>query len=202
MTRANLTLLIVVAALLLPGCKKKAPPANSGVANDGSPTWLDNPYAGKDAGTHICTSAQSDFAAVDVEAAKTDAETAAKNRVADQVNAKVSRLTERLSSAMKDLANGRTVGERTIRDINQNFVEMSLPGLRYLEYHYLPDRLSPEVVYVWVCVDYDSIEMSKQITDAMIGDAAVREVLEGRHEEAQLRFDAVRQQYLNEEGAP
>ena len=198
MTRTNLILLPLAAALLLPGCgKKKAPP--TGMASDGSPTWLDNPYAGKDAGTHICTSAQSDFAKADVEAAKTDAETVAKNRIADQVDAKVGRLTERLSSAFKDLSSGEIYGERTLKDINQNFVEMSLPGLRYLEYHYLPDRLSPEVVYVWACVDFDSIEMSKQITDAMLNDSEARRVLEGRHEEAQLRYDAVRQQYLDEE---
>lgn len=170
------------------------------VTEEGLPIWVDRPCDGQPAGT-ICAVGESDFAAADVEAAKTDAETAAKNRIMDQLQAKVGRLTERLNSAMKDLANGRVYGERTLKDINRNFTEMTLTGLRYESYHYLPDRLNPQKVYVRVLLSVDTNKMSEDIAAAMMTSAA-EEKLEFKHEEAQQRFDEVRREYLRDEAAP
>jgi|SRR4051812_36084731 hypothetical protein len=165
--------------------------------SDGLPAWVDAPCAGapKDA---ICAVAESDFATADVEAAKVDAEMVCKNRIADQISTRVSRLTERLSSAMKDLSAGRTVGERTLKDINQNFQELTLNGLRFDDYFYWPTRAEPKKVYVRALVTVDSNRMSQDIVNAMLA-GAMRDKLELKHEEAQQRFEAVRKQYLDEE---
>lgn len=173
------------------------------LAEDGIPVWIDRPEEGLPEGV-LAAVAESDFAAADVEAAKTDAETAVKNRLADQIEAKVGRLTERLSSAMRDLASGRTLGERSIRDINQNFQEIALRGVRYSDYFFYPNRKDPTKVWVRGYISVDSNKMSQEIVAAMMSDA-VAEKLEMKHEEAQLRFEKVRQDYLREEaggGAP
>ena len=169
------------------------------VTKEGLPVWVDQPCSGLDAATTLCAVGESDFAAADVEAAKTDAETAAKNRIAEQLQAKNGRLVERLSSAMKDLANGRTYGERTVKDINRNFSETTLTGLRFDAYHFIPDRLSPQRVFVRALLSVDTNKMAQDISAAMLSSAA-QDRLEFKHEEAQQRFDAVRRQYLEEEG--
>jgi len=164
------------------------------LTDDGVPRWVDKPCEGLEQPV-LCAVGESDLAAADVEAGKTDAETAAKNRIADQIQTRVGRLTERLSSAMKDLANGKTYGEHTLKDINRNFTETTLSGLRYADYHYLPDRLNPQKVWVRAIVSVDSNRMSEEIASAMLTSAA-KEKLEFKHEEAQQRFDAVRREYL------
>lgn len=163
---------------------------------DGTPKWLDMPDCGMPVEA-ICSAGQSDFASADPEAAKSDAETALKNRIAEQIEAKVGVLTERLSSAMKDLGNGKTVGQRTLKVINQNFQESTIVGLRYEEYFWHPSRTAPEKVWVRGCVTPDYAEMSQGVVDSMMT-AALEEKLEMKHEEAQVRFDQVRQQYLKE----
>ena len=190
-----LTRTVLAVAMLsgLPSCAS-APD----VTKEGLPVWVDTPCSGIDGGTTLCAVGESDFARADVEAAKTDAETAAKNRIAEQLQAKNGRLVERLSSAMKDLANGRTYGERTIKDINRNFSETTLTGLRFDAYHFIPDRLSPQRVFVRALLSVDTNKMSEDIASAMLSSAA-QEKLEFKHEEAQQRFDAVRRRYLDEE---
>ena len=166
------------------------------LTEDGVPTWVDRPCDGFEQPV-LCAVGESDLAAADVEAGKTDAETAAKNRIADQIQARVGRLTERLSSAMKDLANGKTYGEHTLKDINRNFSEVTLSGLRYTDYYYLPDRLNPQKVWVRAMVSVDTNRMSEEIASAMLQSAA-KEKLEYKHEAAQQRFDAVRREYLRD----
>lgn len=185
----------VVAAGALGACAS----SNTNLASDGLPVWIDNPCMNQPAGA-ICAVAESDFAASDVEMAKTDAETVAKNRIADQISAKVGRLTERLASAMKDLTTGQTVGERTLKDINQNFQEQTLNGLRYVDYFYYPNRVEPKKLWVRAVVTVESNKFSQDIVNAMMA-GAQSERLEMKHEEAQNRFDAVRKQYLAEEAA-
>ncbi|MBI5547141.1 MAG: hypothetical protein HY901_24945 [Deltaproteobacteria bacterium] len=170
------------------------------IADDGLPAWVSDPCAGISDASALCAVAESAFAAADVEAAKTDAETVCKNRLADQVTAKVGRLTERLNSAMKDLSNGRTVGEHTIKDINQSYQQTTLHGLRYGDYFFWPSRTEPKKVWVRAYVTVDSNKMSQDIVNAMMAGAQA-ERLELKHEEAQMRFDAVRQKYLEEEKA-
>lgn len=165
-------------------------------SRDGFPKWVDMPDCGMPVAA-ICAAGQSDFAAMDPEAAKADAETALKNKIADQIEAKVGVLTERLSRAARDLSSGKGVGERSIKTINQNFQETTIVGLRYEEYFWHPSRSAPEVVHVRGCVTPDYAEMSQGVVDSMMT-AAIDEKLELKHEEAQIRFDQVRQQYLKE----
>ena len=192
----------VVAGVLLAaaGCKSGPPVQEEksvALKNDGLPLWLDQPCVGQPVDA-LCAAGESDFAAADVEAAKTDAETAAKNRIADQLQARNTRLTERYSNALKDLGNGKVLGQRSLADINRNFNEQALQGLRYTEYFYYPDRVNPRKVYVRAVLTQDSTRHSQQILDAMLS-AAQAEQLKLNHREAQLRLEAVRQQYLAEE---
>ncbi len=57
------------------------------------------------------------------------------------------------------------------------------------------------MVYVLGCITFDSIEMSKSLAVTMLDAAAEREGLELKHEDAMNRFDAVRKEYLKEEGS-
>lgn len=189
------SVLVMSLVLVLGACAASGPQLKA----DGIPAWVDQPCAGQPA-VALCAVGESDLAAANVEAAKTDAETAAKNKIVDQISAKVGRLTERLNSAMKDLSNGQIVGERTVKDINRNFQEMTIGGLRYVEYFFLPDRLSPKRVWVRAVVTVDSNKMSQDIVNAMMR-GATEQKLEMKHEEAMNRFDAVRKQYLDEEAA-
>lgn len=146
----------------------------------------------------ICASGESDFAAADVEAAKTDAEISAKNRLVDQLQTKVGRLQERLVNVMKDLSGGKVLGERTLKDINQNFTEQKLTGLRYVEYFYYPNDLKPTKVFVLATVDVNDTQLAAEVLGAFEG-AAKAERLELKHEEAQARYAKARREYLEEE---
>ncbi len=198
-------LLVLVAALAFSsfvGCATTdnlVPVKEVELEADGLPIWVDQPCAGLPVGA-LCAVAESSLAAADVEAGKVDAETSCKNRLAEQVSAKIGRLTERLASAAKDLGTGRTYGERTLKDINQNFEQTELHGIRYSDYFFTPDRLAPTKVYVRAVITVDSNKLSQEIVAAMMRGAEA-DKLEFKHEEAQARFDAVRAAYLAEEKA-
>jgi hypothetical protein len=165
--------------------------------SSGMPKWVRQCSAGLPART-ICAAGESDLAAADVEAAKTDAEISAKNRLVDQLQTKVGRLQERAVSAMKDLSDGRVLGERTLKDINQNFVEQKLIGLKYVEYFYYPDEVEPKKIFVLATVDVNDAQIAADVLGALQASAKA-ERLEMKHEEAQQRFDKVRKEYLEEE---
>ncbi|HWV39300.1 MAG TPA: hypothetical protein VN033_12600 [Vulgatibacter sp.] len=86
------------------------------------------------------------------------------------------------------------------RDINQNFQEQTLNGVRYVDYFYYPNRVEPTKLWVRAVVTVESNRLSQDIVDAMMAGARA-ERLELKHEEAQNRFDVVRRQYLAEEAA-
>jgi hypothetical protein len=199
--RSDRRLFTGIALLAVSACSgSKAniqPDKDRDTLSDGLPAWVDAPCSGAPNGA-ICAVAESDFAATDVEAAKVDAETACKNRIADQISARVERLTERLSSAMKDLTAGQTVGERTVKDINQNYQQTTLNGIRFDDYFFWPSRTEPRKIFVRALVTVDSNRMSQDIVNAMLA-GAMRDNLELKHEEAQQRLEAVRKKYLEEE---
>ncbi|HEY3451343.1 MAG TPA: hypothetical protein VGK67_33605 [Myxococcales bacterium] len=188
---------VLVLGLLATGCATD--PVKKDVAGDGLPVWISQPCLNQPVEA-LCAVAESDFAATDVEAAKTDAETACKNKLADQLQAQVGRLTELSRTAMKDLGKGKVYGERSVKDINQNFQEISLRGLRYTEYFYYPDRVAPKKLWVRAVVTVDTNKFSQDMMAAMTEEAAA-DKLEIKHEEAMLRFEAVRKQYLDEKAA-
>ena len=166
----------------------------------GYPDWITNPYTkGFDPGSSICASAQSTLglSSGNIDAARTDAEMQVKNRVAEQITAEVGLLQERNNQIFRDVA-GKEVGGTTLKVINQNYQETQLVGLRYLSTYYHPDPISPEKIFVLGCVRVDFIDLAKQIQEQMMTAAQTQEQMEFEHQEAMLRFDEVRSQYLGE----
>jgi hypothetical protein len=167
------------------------------IAKDGLPDWVSEPEVGLPKGA-IAHTGQSSLASMDVELAKTEAETIARGGVAEKLNVKVTKVVERSAEAMRDLSGGKPVGETTLRTMQQDRVNQSMVGIRY-EYHYHPDRVEPEVIYVRATLDVDDAEMSRKLMDQVV-DAAKAEGLEVKHEDAMTRLDKVRREYLAEEG--
>ena len=50
------------------------------------------------------------------------------------------------------------------------------------------------------CIRVDFIDLAKQIQEQMISAAQTQEAMEFEHQEAMLRFDEVRRQYLGQKG--
>ena len=168
----------------------------------GYPDWITNPYTkGFDPGNSICASAQSTMGlgSGNIDAARSDAEIQVKNRVAEQVQAEVGLLQERSNQVFRDVA-GKEVGGTTLKVINQNYQETQIVGLRYLSTYYHPDPISPEKIFVLGCIRVDFIDLAKQIQEQMMSAAQSQEQMEFQHQEAMLRFDEVRRQYLGQKG--
>ena len=119
--------------------------------------------------------------------------------MAEQVQAEVGLLQERSNQVFRDVA-GKEVGGTTLKIINQNYQETQLVGLRYLSTYYHPDPISPEKIFVLGCIRVDFIELAKKIQEDMISAAQTQEQMEFEHQEAMLRFDEVRRQYLGQKG--
>lgn len=168
----------------------------------GYPDWITNPYTkGFDPGNSICASAQSTMglSSGNIDAARSDAEIQVKNRVAEQVQAEVSLLQERSNQVFRDVA-GNEVGGTSLKVINQNYQETQLVGLRYLSTYYHPDPINPEKIFVLGCIRVDFIDLAKKIQDQMMSAAQTQQAMEFEHQEAMLRFDEVRRQYLGQKG--
>ena len=168
----------------------------------GYPDWITNPYTkGFEPSNSVCASAQSTMGlgSGNIDAARSDAEIQVKNRVAEQVQAEVGLLQERSNQVFRDVA-GKEVGGTTLKVINQNYQETQLVGLRYLSTYYHPDPINPEKIFVLGCVRVDFIDLAKQIQDQMMSAAQTQEAMEFEHQEAMLRFDEVRRQYLGQKG--
>ena len=168
----------------------------------GYPDWITNPYTkGFDPGNSVCASAQSTMglSSGNIDAARSDAEIQVKNRVAEQVQAEVGLLQERSNQIFRDVA-GKEVGGTTLKIINQNYQETKIVGLRYLSTYFHPDPINPEKIFVLGCIRVDFIDLAKQIQEQMISAAQTQEQMEYEHQEAMLRFDEVRRQYLGQKG--
>lgn len=195
--------LVLVPALLASACssdsnKREVNEAKEKrIADDGLPDWYDDPMVGLPKGA-LAGIGESGLAEMDVEMAKTEAETIARGKVAEQLQVKVTKVVERSASVMQDMAGGKPVAEKTMRDMQQDRVNQGMVGIRY-EYFYYPDRIEPKKIYVRATLDVDDAEMSRQLIDQVV-DAAKAEGLEVKHEEAMVRLDKVRNDYLAEEG--
>ena len=208
----KIMLCTIAGALVTTGCGKKeakvkaAKPVNteqlSKQDKQGYPDWITNPYTkGFEPNNSVCASAQSTMglSSGNIDAARSDAEIQVKNRVAEQVQAEVGLLQERSNQVFRDVA-GKEVGGTTLKIINQNYQETQLVGLRYLSTYYHPDPISPEKIFVLGCIRVDFIDLAKQIQDQMMSAAQTQEAMEFEHQEAMLRFDEVRRQYLGQKG--
>jgi hypothetical protein len=185
---------------------KKAKPVNTEkltkVEKQGYPDWITNPYTkGFEPANSVCASAQSSMglSSANIDAARSDAEIQVKNRVAEQVQAEVGLLQERSNQVFRDVA-GKEVGGTSLKIINQNYQETKLVGLRYLSTYYHPDPLSPEKIFVLGCIRVDFIDLAKKIQADMMSAAQTQEQMEFEHQDAMLRFDEVRRQYLGQKG--
>ena len=61
-----------------------------------------------------------------------------------------------------------------------------------------PDPINTEKVFVLGCVTVDFAQMASDIRSQMLNAAEVQEVLEFKHQENMLRFEAVEKEYLNQ----
>ena len=135
----------------------------------------------------------SDLAATDVEAAKTDAETVAKNRLQEGIRTSVSRLVERFSKVLTD-STGKPVSKRKLEEVNNNYTEAVLVGLKY-EYFYYPNPVEPQKVYVRAFVSADNAKQSMELTNRVL-DAAREEGIELDAEAARQKLLEARDAYL------
>jgi hypothetical protein len=165
------------------------------IADDGLPNWIDDPSVGLPKGA-LAGVGESKLAALDTEMAKTEAETIGRGKVAEQLSIKVTKVIERSNEVMQDLSGGKPIAEKTMREMQQDRVNQSIVGLRY-EYFYYPDRVNPEKIWVRAILDIDDAKMSRELIDQVV-DSAKAEGLEVKHEDAMLRLEKVREDYLAE----
>ena len=144
------------------GCASKQQPINTEKLTKkqkkGYPAWLTNPYQkefGLSPEKAICASGQSTLGLQmgNIDAALTDSEIQVKNRIAEQLEAEVGLLQERVNNVMRDMSSGKDVGDLSLKNINKNFQKTRLVGLRYLSKYYHPDPINPEkVIRIIRCV--------------------------------------------------
>ena len=168
----------------------------------GYPDWITNPYTeGFEPAASICASSQSTMGLEigNIDAARSDAEIQVKNRIAQQLQTEVGLLQEKTNEVFRDMS-GKQVGSETLKVINQNFQQTNLVGLRFLSTYFHPNPASPEKVFVLGCIRVDFADMAKTILQEMDGAAQMNAEMEYNHQEAMLRFDEVRKQYLGDKG--
>jgi len=166
--------------------------------------WVLNPDKDYENQEVIVGIGTSELASASISAAKTDAETAALNRIQVQLETEVERLVERNVSALRDLSDASVYGEHTLKDINQNYVRTTLRGVRIADYCYTPNAENPSRIDVRMVLSVDTFEMASNIMNTMLADIKAdeaRKELEISHEEAMLRLEKVRNDYLNEKHA-
>ena len=203
----NIIILGLFGMMTMTGCGKKGfKPVDtdelSKKERSGYPDWITNPYTQDfDPSNSICASSQSNMglSSGNIDAARSDAEIQVKNRVAEQIQAEVGLLQERSNQVFRDVA-GKEVGGTTLKVINQNYQQTKIVGMRYLSTYYHPNPLKPEMIYVLGCIRVDFIDLAKQIQEQMMTAAQTQEAMEFEHQEAMLRFDEVRRQYLGQKG--
>lgn len=197
----------LLAGLLAIGCggNKKSIQTNALAkkSKKGYPEWITNPYQAKfgiDANKAICAAGQSTMGLTmgNVDAARTDAEIQVKNRLAEQLEAEVGLLQERVNSVLKDMSTGREVGDKSLKNINKNFQKTQLVGMRYLATYMHPDPINPSKIFVLGCITVEFANIAKDIRNQMLTAAQVQDQLDFKHKEAMLRFEAVERDYLKQ----
>jgi len=191
--KCPLGLVLAVSTICLIGC------GGSKVCN-----WVLDPDKGYEGQEVIVGVGTSELARASISAAKTDAETAALNRIQVQMETEVERLVERNVSALSDLSDAAVYGEQTIKDINQNYVRTTIRGAKIADYCYTPNAEQPTRVDVRMVLSVQTFEMASKIMNKMSAEikaAEARQKLEISHEEAMLRLEKVRNDYLNEKRA-
>lgn len=197
---------LFAAGLLFTACNKQKTykPVNTAKLakkeRQGYPDWYLNPYQdGFQPSDSVCAAAQSTMglSSKNIEAAISDAKIQVKNSIAEQITAEVGLLQERSNEVFRDMS-GKEVGGTTLKIINQNYQQTKLVGMRYLSTQIYPNPRNPEQVYQLGCIRMDFTELAKKIQDEMLSAAQTKEAMEFEHQEAMLRFDKVRQEYLNQ----
>jgi hypothetical protein len=163
----------------------------------GYPEWITNPYQSKfgiNAQEAICAAGQSTLGLTmgNVDAARTDAEIQVKNRLAEQLEAEVGLLQERVNSVLKDMTTGREVGDKSLKNINKNFQKTQLVGMRYLATYMHPDPISPSKIFVLGCITVDFANIAKDIRNQMLTASQVQDQLDFKHKEAMLYIQPVK----------
>ena len=123
--------------LTLPACQKEKPIQTQKLVKKqkkGYPEWILNPYpkeSGMDPRNAICAAGQSNLGLQmgNTSAALDDARIQIKNQIAEQLEAEVGLLQERVNNVMRDMSTGRDVGELSLKTINKNFQKTRIVGL-------------------------------------------------------------------------
>jgi len=177
------------------GCKKKI---KNQATEEGLPCWLTEPSCECEANEFVGIGT-SELAAVDMSAAKTDAQTMATNEIARQLNQEVNNLVERSVTAMRDLGAGDVYGQKTLKDINENFILMEIRGARFTDYYYVPTVTNAQTVHVRARLSVDSNALADEVLASLASEIRGEE-LEIAHEKAIMRLEKVREEYLDRTG--
>ena len=165
--------LLVVLGVSAAGCgTTSVSPSGNGVVSekfdDGFPKWYDMPRNGLPAGM-IAGVGRSDIADVDVEGAKSEAETIARSKIAEELETNI---VKSANSSFSTASKKPRAFDETIKSV----VAKRIVGARVDEFQYFnkagkQDRIAPKTVLVRIILDIDikalatdlgSLDMSDQ----------------------------------------
>ena len=190
---------ILVIGFTTVGCKKKI---KNQAVKEGLPAWINSPCFDCE-GPEMAGFGRSDVAAIDFNTAKGEAEAMALAHVGQQLQTEVDYLMEVASEIYTDIEPDSLVdlGNRTRKQMDQNFVHQSVRGAEFVDYYYIPDLSAPQSVLVRAKISLDREDLANQLLSAFGRELEALEAeLEMNHEENMLRLEQVRDAYLNRQG--
>ena len=190
--------LLIVAGVLVFGCKKKTGTVGAQALNEGMPAWISNPCFDCGDG-EMAGFGRSDIAAIDFNTAKGEAEAMALAHIGQQLQTEVDYLMEVASEVYTDIEPDQitNLGNRTRKQMDQNFVHQSVRGAEFVDYYYLPDLTTPQSVLVRAKISLEREDLANQLLSAFGRELEALEAeLELNHEENMLRLEQVRDAYL------
>lgn len=196
--RAALVLTLVGGTLLV-GCKKKV---KNQAVQEGLPAWVSSPCFDCTEG-EMAGFGRSDVAAIDFNTAKGEAEAMAMAHLGQQLQTEVDYLMEVASEIYTDIDPDAMVnlGNRTRKQMDQNFVHQSVRGAEFVDYYYIPDLATPQSVFVRAKISLEREALANQLLSAFGRELEALEAeLELNHEENMLRLEQVRDGYLSRQG--
>ena len=123
--------------------------------------------------------------------------------VGQQLQTEVDYLMEVASEIYTDIDPGQmtNVGNRTRKQMDQNFVHQSIRGAEFTDYYYIPDLATPQAVLVRAKISVEREQLANELLGAFGRELeALEEELEMNHEENMIRLEQVRDAYLNRQG--
>lgn len=165
MKKTSTLLLFFAAFSMLQACAAFRPVSESGNDvvserfEDGFPKWVDMPRHGLKEGM-IGGVGRSDLADVDVEAAKSEAELIARNKIAQELETNIRSVVTRQTATASKSRDAAAKYQKMNEERISNVVSKRIVGSRVDEYLFFDkagkvDRTNPKTVYVRVILDLD-----------------------------------------------